>query len=64
MISADGAGCVDYMNPVAENLTGWPLDDAIKVAVETLRNTPTKVEEARIVAFGRSTYVKLSEIAS
>lgn len=35
---------------------GWPLDDAVAAAVDTLRGTPTSVAEARIVTFGRSTY--------
>ena len=62
---ADELGARSVAFPlISAGVYGWPLDDAIKVAVETLRNTPTKVEEARIVAFGRSTYVKLSEIAS
>jgi O-acetyl-ADP-ribose deacetylase (regulator of RNase III) len=35
---------------------GWPVHDAIDVAVRTLRDTDTRVEEARLVAFGRPTY--------
>lgn len=31
---------------------GWPLDDAVDAAIETLSSTPTDVEEARMVAFG------------
>ncbi|MGH3372319.1 MAG: O-acetyl-ADP-ribose deacetylase [Nocardioidaceae bacterium] len=41
---------------VSAGIYGWPLDDAIRCAVDTLRGTPTEVEEARLVAFGRSTY--------
>lgn len=41
---------------VSAGIYGWPLDDAIRCAVGTLRGTPTEVEEARLVAFGRSTY--------
>jgi O-acetyl-ADP-ribose deacetylase (regulator of RNase III) len=41
---------------VSAGIYGWPLEDAIQVAVETIRSTPTRIEEARIVAFGRSTY--------
>ena len=31
---------------------GWPLDDAARIAVQTVRATPTDVEEVRLVAFG------------
>ena len=41
---------------VSAGVYGWPLDDAIAAAVETLRTTPTRVTEARLVAFGSSTY--------
>lgn len=41
---------------VSAGIYGWPKDDAIDAAVETLRGTPTQVEEARLVAFGRDAY--------
>lgn len=41
---------------VSAGIYGWPKDDAVDAAVETLRGTPTRVQEARVVAFGRSTY--------
>lgn len=28
VIATDGSGCVEYLNPVAESLTGWSLEDA------------------------------------
>jgi O-acetyl-ADP-ribose deacetylase (regulator of RNase III) len=31
---------------------GWPLDDATRAAVDTLRQTTTDVAEVRVVAFG------------
>ncbi|MCX6399677.1 MAG: macro domain-containing protein [Propionibacteriales bacterium] len=40
---------------------GWPKDDAVDAALETLRGTPTQVETARIVAFGRSSYDLITE---
>ncbi|KAA1428449.1 O-acetyl-ADP-ribose deacetylase [Nocardioides antri] len=41
---------------ISAGIYGWPKDDAILAAVETLRGTPTRVEEARLVAFGRDAY--------
>jgi O-acetyl-ADP-ribose deacetylase (regulator of RNase III) len=53
----DGRGVRTIAFPlVSAGVYGWPLEDAIRVAVETIRAAPTRVEEARIVAFGRSTY--------
>jgi O-acetyl-ADP-ribose deacetylase (regulator of RNase III) len=40
---------------------GWPLDDAVSAAVETLRGTPTDVEEATLVAFGRRAHQAISD---
>ncbi|MEO5854131.1 MAG: O-acetyl-ADP-ribose deacetylase [Nocardioides sp.] len=41
---------------VSAGVYGWPLDDAVAAAVDTLGATPTDVEEARIVAFSRRTF--------
>ena len=41
---------------VSAGIYGWPKDDAIAAAVDTLRSTPTSVTEARLVAFDRATY--------
>jgi len=38
---------------VSAGIYGWPLDDAVDAAVATLQGARTRVEEARIVAFGR-----------
>lgn len=45
---------------VSAGVYGWPREDAINAAVETLRATPTEVEMARLVAFDRSTYDQLT----
>jgi O-acetyl-ADP-ribose deacetylase len=45
---------------VSAGIYGWPLDDAVDAAVSTLQGSPTQVEEARIVAFGRETYDALA----
>jgi O-acetyl-ADP-ribose deacetylase (regulator of RNase III) len=41
---------------VSAGIYGWPYDDAVAAAVETLTGTPSQVEEARIVAFGSRAY--------
>jgi O-acetyl-ADP-ribose deacetylase (regulator of RNase III) len=41
---------------VSAGAYGWPYDDAVVAAVETLIGTGTRVEEARIVAFGSRAY--------
>ncbi len=44
---------------ISAGVYGWPRDDAIDAALETRRATPTEVETARMVAFGRSTYDRI-----
>ena len=54
---ADELGARSIAFPlVSAGVYGWPLTDAIDAAVATLRGTPTEVQEARLVAFGRATY--------
>ena len=54
---ADELGARSVAFPlVSAGIYGWPFDDAVDAALETLRATPTEVEEARMVAFGASAY--------
>ena len=46
---------------VSAGIYGWPKDDAVAAAVETLRASPTQVEEARLVAFDAATYELIGE---
>lgn len=41
---------------VSAGIYGWPREDAIRAAIDTLRSTPTAVEQARLVAYGRTAY--------
>jgi O-acetyl-ADP-ribose deacetylase (regulator of RNase III) len=45
---------------VSAGIYGWPKDDAVAAALETLSGTPTSVEELRVVAFDRATYELVS----
>jgi len=45
---------------VSAGVYGWPREDAVRAAVDTLRATATSVEEARLMAFGRSAYEEIS----
>jgi O-acetyl-ADP-ribose deacetylase (regulator of RNase III) len=48
---------------ISAGVYGWPKDDAIAAAIETLREANargTSVAEARLVAFGGSTYDAIS----
>jgi len=54
---ADELGARSVAFPlVSAGIYGWPKDDAIDAAVDTLRDTPTDVEDARLVAFDAATY--------
>ena len=57
---ADELGARSVAFPlVSAGIYGWPKDDAVAAAVETLRSTPTQVEGARMVAFDAATYAAL-----
>ncbi len=54
---ADELGAASVAFPlVSAGIYGWPRDDAIAAAVETLRATPTRVRSAVLVAFGRAAF--------
>ncbi len=54
---ADELGAATVAFPlISAGVYGWPREDAVAAAVDTLRATETHVAEARIVAFGRAAY--------
>ncbi len=62
---ADELGARSVAFPlVSAGIYGWPKDDAIAAAVETLRASATQAEEARLVAFDRATYDAISQVLS
>jgi len=46
---------------VSAGVYGWPFDDAVACAVDTLRGTPTSVAEARLVAYDARAHAALAE---
>ena len=54
---ADELGARSVAFPlISAGAYGWPKEDAVDAALETLRGTPTAVGVARMVAFGRPAY--------
>ena len=49
---------------VSAGIYGWPRDDAVAVAMSTIRAAATAVEEARLVAFGRAAFDEISAALS
>ena len=54
---ADKLGARSVAFPaVSAGIYGWPLDSAARIAVRTVRDTPSSIEEARFVLFGPEAY--------
>ncbi|MFH8798856.1 O-acetyl-ADP-ribose deacetylase [Streptomyces sp. NPDC017936] len=54
---ADGLGARTVAFPaVSAGVYGWPMDDAARIAIETVRQTPTAVAETRFVLFDERAY--------
>lgn len=41
---------------ISAGVYGWPLEDAVAVAIDTLRNHPSDVIESRVIAFGQKAF--------
>ena len=60
---ADELGARSIAFPlVSAGIYGWPKDDAIRAAAETLREAETAVELVEIVAYDRPTYERVTAI--
>ncbi|MEU6889210.1 O-acetyl-ADP-ribose deacetylase [Streptomyces viridosporus] len=54
---ADGLGARTVAFPaVSTGVYGWPMEDAARIAVETVRDAETAVEEIRFVLFDEQAY--------
>jgi O-acetyl-ADP-ribose deacetylase (regulator of RNase III) len=59
---ADELGaCVLAFPLVSAGVYGWPLAEAARCSVETLGQTATQVQEARLMAFGEDAQAALNE---
>lgn len=59
---ADELGARSIAFPlISAGVYGWPREDAVAAAVETLRATPTEVEVARLVAFDGEAFALIGQ---
>jgi O-acetyl-ADP-ribose deacetylase (regulator of RNase III) len=59
---ADELGAKTIAFPaVSAGIYGWPTHDAARIAVSTVRSTPSRVEEARFVLFSQDAYDAFEE---
>ena len=62
---ADELGAATVALPaVSAGVYGWPFDDAARIAIGTVRTTPTKVAEARFVLFTPDVYAAFENALS
>ncbi|MGH3735242.1 MAG: O-acetyl-ADP-ribose deacetylase [Micromonosporaceae bacterium] len=60
---ADELGATTLAFPlISAGLYGWPVDDAVRIALTTLAETSTRVTDARLVLFGESTYQRALQV--
>jgi O-acetyl-ADP-ribose deacetylase len=54
---ADELGAATVAFPaISTGVYRWPVDDAARIALETVRSSDTRVDEVRFVLFGQSAY--------
>jgi diguanylate cyclase (GGDEF)-like protein/PAS domain S-box-containing protein len=63
VVTTDGEGLVQYLNPVAEGLTGWKLDDAVGRSIDEIfrgfhEETCEPVENPVLVGMRRNRSIK------
>lgn len=61
---ADELGAATVAFPaVSAGIYGWPMDDAARIAVTTVRDTPTSVTQARFVLFSAAALAAFEAVA-
>ena len=58
-----GVGTVAFP-AISTGIYRWPLDDAARIALDTVRNSDTRVREVRFVLFDQSAYAAFTTEAS
>jgi O-acetyl-ADP-ribose deacetylase (regulator of RNase III) len=62
---ADELGAKSVAFPaISTGIYGYPAEDAARIAVETVRSTPTKVQSVLLVAFDDATHRRYEELLS
>jgi O-acetyl-ADP-ribose deacetylase (regulator of RNase III) len=62
---ADELGATMVAFPaVSAGIYGWPIDDAARIAVGTVRGTPARVAETRFVLFTEDVYAAFADALS
>jgi len=62
---ADELGATSVAFPaISTGIYGYPPDDAARIAVETVRSTPTEVQSVLLVAFDDATHRRYGELLS
>ncbi|MFD4961033.1 O-acetyl-ADP-ribose deacetylase [Microbacterium sp. NPDC058389] len=59
---ADELGARSIAFPlISAGIYGWPLDDAIDAAIDTLARTVSGLDDIRVIAFSASTFARLHD---
>jgi O-acetyl-ADP-ribose deacetylase len=62
---ADGLGATTVAFPlISSGVYGWPVDDAVRQALNALRAADTQVAQARLVLFGAATLATAQRVAA
>jgi O-acetyl-ADP-ribose deacetylase (regulator of RNase III) len=65
LVVADELGAASVAFPlISAGAFGWPTQDAIRQALNALRDAPTGVREARLVLFGADTFALAQGVAA